>query len=249
MLPSALLATFLHLSCLGGIHAWGTPKQSFEDWYKETGAELDASCNDSWCTSSDAQGGVDCVAAAGFERATCSQGSPRYAGGGGYLYLVSGMPLVLIRYSCCTEGEGDMTLGWESNFDATCSDTFCTSDDGKGGTDCYTATNDGKAGMAPMEKCTCSRGEARLSTFPFISVRSLLPLDIYKYSCCESGDNDGETCGFHDPLEEQAPPALVEEAAPMITFSQSPLLLGSLLSVLAGAMVVAAKRRLTSPLL
>ena len=59
MLPSALLATFLHLSCLGGTHAWGTPKQSFEDWYKETGAELDASCNDSWCTSSDAQGGVD----------------------------------------------------------------------------------------------------------------------------------------------------------------------------------------------
>ena len=240
----AVAVLALHLASLNEVRAWGD-EQSYDDWYKQTGDELDRSCNDEWCTSSDAGEGVDCFVERHtfYERATCHKGTPRYAGGGGYLSFRNGFPVYLFRYSCCTGSAGSNTdpNTWEKNFDATCSDAFCTSTDGMGGTDCFVYTENGAGAKPPMERCSCSRGTARLSTAPFVSMRSISPFDAYKYSCCESGINDGDTCGFGTI---DTPPALMEEAAPASAFSQSSLL-GVLGVVGVGGvvgMIVAVKR-------
>ena len=67
---------------------------------------------------------------------------------------------------------------------ADCSSSYCTSTDGSAyGTDCWAGSS--------SESCSCSLGEARETG----RVHESLGTNIYEYTCCSSGDNEGEECG------------------------------------------------------
>ena len=84
----------------------------------------------------------------------------------------------------CSSG----TAGSNSTAGTTCSSAWCTSPNGYGGHDCWA----GRGGVLDRgEPCTCSQGSARLTgeTTVYRGDR------IYKYTCCDGGDNVGEECG------------------------------------------------------
>merc|ERR1711959_111964 len=77
-----------------------------------------------------------------------------------------------------------------------CNDDWCSSPrNGAGGhsTDCWAGTE--------REPCTCLRGEARYSqTASGHSTGVYRGSRIYRYTCCEGGNNVGEECGNYREL-------------------------------------------------
>ena len=67
-----------------------------------------------------------------------------------------------------------------------CSQEWCTSPDGNNGEDCWAGSD--------SEPCTCSQGEAR-ETGETIEYEGDL---YYGYTCCTSGNNEGEHCGDYE---------------------------------------------------
>ena len=80
-------------------------------------------------------------------------------------------------YKCCWErGSRRLYLSQE----------WCTSPDGNNGEDCWAGSD--------SEPCTCSQGEAR-ETGETIEYEGDL---YYGYTCCTSGNNEGEHCGDYE---------------------------------------------------
>jgi len=74
------------------------------------------------------------------------------------------------------------------NTNTSCSQSYCTSPDPYGGTDCWAGSD--------VEACTCSRGTAREtgSTEYYEGKR------YYEYTCCENGEynENGDNCGDYN---------------------------------------------------
>jgi hypothetical protein len=125
-----------------------------------------STCDTSWCTSLDFEGGFDCYVG-DIDSCSCSEGSSLLTGNeieyNGVIYL---------EYTCCDSltSNDDEVCG---NYD--CITSRCTSPDGKGGDDCF---------VSDTESCPCSKGSALLTGYELIySGETYL-----QYTCCTSPD-------------------------------------------------------------